>query len=150
MQVKIAGIIGTILFLLGMSAATLLAQNASPTSASTRDGVYTVQQAQQGSALYTQQCVLCHGPSLEGKGQNPPLVGDDFVGNWQGQTVADLFARIRTTMPATKPGSLSPAETAQVIAFLLESNKFPAGKTALPTDPVQLKTIRIDTPQTKP
>ena len=42
------------------------------------------------------------------------------------------------------PGSLSPDQYADVLAFMLEKNKFPAGKTELPADLDGLKTIRID------
>ena len=44
-------------------------------------------------------------------------------------------------MPATKPGSLTPVEVTQLIAYILDSNSFPAGKTELPADPIPLKTI---------
>ncbi len=150
MQSKITRVFGTIVFLLGISAWTLSAQTASSAGASTRDGVFTVEQSQQGKALYAQQCTKCHGASLEGMGQNPPLSGDDFLNNWQGQTLGDLFTRIRTTMPATKPGSLTPVEVTQLIAYILDSNSFPAGKTELATDPIPLKTIHIVAPQAKP
>ena len=160
LQAKITGVVGIILFLSGMSASMLPAQTAStpstpaqtasPATASTRDGVYTAEQAQQGKTLYAQQCTKCHGASLEGTGQNPPLTGDDFLNNWQGQTLADLFTRIRTTMPAIKPGSLTPAETSQLVAYILDANTFPSGKTELPADPGPLKAIHIDAPQAKP
>lgn len=119
-----------------------LAQSAS----STRDGVYTDAQAEQGHALYTQQCALCHGAQLQGMGQNPALTGQAFLQNWTGQTLADLYAQIQATMPATKPGSLKPDEVAQVIAYILSSNHYPAGKTDLPKTPDELKAIHFDTP----
>jgi mono/diheme cytochrome c family protein len=114
--------------------------------ASTRDGVYTAAQAEQGQALYTKQCAVCHGATLQGSGQNPPLTGDAFLKNWNGQTLADLYGMIQATMPATNPGSLTPDETAQVIAFILNSNKFPAGTTELANTPDSLKAIHIDKP----
>jgi mono/diheme cytochrome c family protein len=116
--------------------------------ASTRDGVYSTDQAQQGKALYDKQCAMCHGQTLEGMGQNSPLSGDDFLDKWSDQTLADLFQKIHTTMPAIKPGSLTPEETSQAVAYILSVNKLPAGKTALPTDPAVLKTIHIDKPKT--
>jgi mono/diheme cytochrome c family protein len=120
------------------------------TISSTRDGAYTSEQASQGKTLYSKQCAICHGTALEGMGQNPPLAGDDFINNWDGQTLADLDAKIQTTMPATSPGSLTPAETTQLLAYILSANQFPAGKTAIPDDPSKLKAIRIDKPQQKP
>ena len=122
--------------------AMIIAQAAS----STHDGVYTSTQAQQGHTLYTVQCALCHGPQLQGSGQNPPLAGPAFLHNWTGQTVADLYTQIKMTMPATKPGSLQPVQVAQVIAYILSVNKYPAGETALPSSPDALKAIQIDPP----
>ncbi|MBT9330781.1 c-type cytochrome [Paracidobacterium acidisoli] len=116
--------------------------------ASTQDGVYTSEQADQGKALYTaKMCSTCHGATLGGFGQNPPLAGNDFLNNWSDQTVGDLFSKIQTTMPATAPGSLKPEETAQIVAYILSANKFPAGKTELPQDTAKLKTIHITKPQ---
>lgn len=122
--------------------AIIIAQAAS----STRNGVYTDAQAQQGHALYTAQCALCHGPQLQGSGQNPPLTGPAFLHNWSGQTVADLYTQIKMTMPAIKPGSLQPDQVAQAIAYILSVNKYPAGNAPLPVSPDALKAIQIDPP----
>lgn len=130
----------------GLSASSVAGQTAS----TTRDGVYTAAQAQQGKILYGKQCASCHADSLDGVGQNPPLAGDDFLNNWQDQTLADLDTKIRTTMPATKPGSLTPEETAQLLAYMLSANKFPTGKTELPADAGQLKAIQIEPLPAKP
>ncbi|MFP5206763.1 MAG: c-type cytochrome, partial [Acidobacteriota bacterium] len=99
--------------LFALVSALLYAQSGS----STRDGVYTSAQADQGHALYTKQCAMCHGATLAGSGQNPPLSGDAFMQNWEGQTLADLYGKIQATMPATVPGSLKPDEVTQVIAY---------------------------------
>ena len=131
------------LSLLAVVSAVGIAQSGS----STRDGVYTSTQAEQGHALYTKQCAMCHGAALEGSGQNPPLSGDAFMQNWQGQTLGDLYAKIKATMPATTPGTLKSDEVAQVIAYILQGNKYPAGKTALPDAPEKLETIHIEAPQ---
>ena len=60
--------------------AVLVAQSGS----STRDGVYTGTQADEGQKVYTQKCAMCHGVTLAGNGQNPPLAGDQFMQNWTG------------------------------------------------------------------
>lgn len=122
--------------------AVLVAQSAS----STRDGVYTADQADLGHTLYTKQCAICHGDALEGGDQNPQLAGGQFMQNWSGQTLGDLFMKIQVSMPATQPGSLKPDEVAQVIAYILRQNKFPAGKTALPQTTDQLNSIHIEAP----
>ena len=44
-------------------------------------------------------------------------------------------------MPADKPGKLSRERNAQILAFLLKSNKFPAGAAPLPTDKAALAKV---------
>src|SRR5690349_4120126 len=73
----------------------------------TWDGVYTEAQAGRGQTAYGQACVSCHGPDLAGADSAPPLTGPEFMAGWNDQTVDDLFERIRVTMPADAPGSLS-------------------------------------------
>lgn len=114
--------------------------------ASTSGGVYTSSQADQGHALYSKQCAECHGEGLEGSDQTPALTGQDFLTNWTGQTLGDFFTRIQNTMPASAPGSLKPEEVTQLIAYILQQNKYPAGKTDLPITPKELQTIHIDNP----
>jgi alcohol dehydrogenase (cytochrome c) len=46
-------------------------------------------------------------------------------------------------MPSNAPGSLKPEEYADVLSFVLSSNKYPAGKTELPTDPSALKGVKM-------
>ena len=124
----------------------MLSAQASPKAPSARDGVYTTEQAQEGKVIYQNQCGMCHGDSLEGQGQNSPLAGNEFLNKWADQTVADLFMKTITMMPAMDPGTLTPKETAQVLSYVLSANKFPAGKKELPIDPQLLNTIRIDKP----
>ncbi|HET9271004.1 MAG TPA: cytochrome c [Vicinamibacterales bacterium] len=107
------------------------------------DGVYTVEQTRRGETAYLQTCASCHGTALEGGDMTPPLVGGAFTANWNDLTVGDLFERIRTTMPLDKPGRLSRQQNADVIAFLLKANGWPAGTVELPPDPPALNQIRI-------
>ncbi len=109
-------------------------------------GIYTAAQSGRGAALYTAQCSSCHGSDLAGVGQNPPLVADEFLSKYEGQSIAILFDTIHTTMPATKPGSLTPAQTADLLAFILSSNKYLAGTTELPSDEDALKKIQLEKP----
>src|SRR3984957_3794998 len=108
-------------------------------------GVYTEQQAKRGDALYNKECAACHGDALEGNGQSeraqklermlPPLSGDVFKGNWNGRPLSDLFDKMRKTMPRDDPGKVSRADAADIIAFMLKFNGFPAGKAEMPADP---------------
>ncbi len=107
------------------------------------DGVFTDAQAARGKAVYSQNCASCHMDDLSGSGQALPLAGDAFMETWDGQTVADLNDLVHNTMPQDKPGSLSANDTVDVISYLLQFNKFPAGKDELKPDPAGLKNILI-------
>jgi len=108
------------------------------------DGVYTEEQAEKGRAVYEERCAACHGRALEGVEMAPALRGSQFLSNWNGQTVGDLFERTRTTMPQDDPGGLSRAVNADIMAFVLQANSFPAGKFALPRQDIVLNQIRIE------
>jgi hypothetical protein len=64
---------------------------------------------------------------------------------WKGRPVFDLYEMISEKMPEDDPGSLSPKESTEVVAYLLKANGSPAGKQALPTDAAELKKIVIET-----
>jgi len=112
--------------------------------ASVLGGVYTEAQAKRGEKVYGDNCVTCHGPKLQGTDTaGPTLTGPDFVNGWKDMTVAALFAKISSDMPSNAPGSLKPEEYADVLSFVLSSNKYPAGKADLPTDPAALKAVKM-------
>jgi mono/diheme cytochrome c family protein len=108
------------------------------------DGVYTEEQAKRGQPLYAEQCASCHGPELMGGEMAPPLATGDFLSGWDGLTVGDLFERIRVSMPQNAPGSLSGQQNADILAFILSANKFPAGDTELSSNGMVLKTIKFE------
>jgi len=109
-------------------------------------GVYSKAQAERGAALYADNCARCHGPSMEGLDVAPPLTGGLFLGNWSGQPVAALAARIRTTMPLDHPGSLGLTASAEITADLLAANGYPAGPADMPTGVQALQALTIDAP----
>jgi len=108
------------------------------------DGIYTHEQSERGKQLYSDACASCHGPELTGGEMAPPLVGGDFQADWNGLSVGDLFERIRISMPQNAPGSLSGQQNADILAFLLEANKFPTGTTELPKEAMILKGIKFE------
>ena len=105
-----------------------------------RDGVYSDAQASRGQVIYQTQCVSCHGAKLEGL-QGPPLIADVFVSHWQTQPLSDLASKIRNTMPAGATGTLTPQQSVDLVAFILKSGGFPAGKTDLAADEATLGKI---------
>ena len=107
------------------------------------DGIYTEEQATRGQTQYMQACASCHARDLRGGSTAPSLVEESFSFQWDDTTVGELFVRIRTLMPSDRPNSL-PAQTYRdIIAFILQSNKFPPGAQELDTDPDRLGQIRI-------
>ena len=94
------------------------------------DGVYTDAQAQRGAGVYAQQCANCHGSDAAG-GDAPSLTSGEFAGNWNGLSLDQLFERTHSSMPMNAPGTLTRAQTADILAFMLRSNRFPAASSEL-------------------
>ena len=111
---------------------------------SVNDGIYSDAQAKRGEAVYKDNCAACHGDNLEGSGPMPPLAGKDFLMNWNGKAVAELFDKVQSTMPATAPGTLTPQQTADVLAYTLNVGKYPAGATELESKVESLSQIKIE------
>lgn len=118
-----------------------------PAAKSANTGVYTTEQAKRGEALYKEQCATCHGDNLEGSGPMPPLAGKDFLANWQGKTVGELFEKTHGTMPATAPGTLTPEQAADITAHMLMMSNYPAGTTELESKVDALNQITMDEPK---
>lgn len=130
-----------------------------PGKRSVMDGVYTTDQAARGRAQYKKRCVLCHldngqghaavpvipGESLEREGdaEAPAVAGEPFQKKWNGRTAWELYGTMASTMPVGSPKSLSPQEYADLLAFLFELNKFPAGQSELTPAREQLESITI-------
>ncbi len=103
------------------------------------DGVYTSTQAERGQFIYKDRCATCHGATLGGA-QAPPLAGEEFNRNWGGP-VSELANKIQSTMPANDPGKLTRQQAADILAYMLQVGKYPAGQTELGADDAVLKQI---------
>jgi len=103
--------------------------NAAP-AAGGGGGLYADAQAKRGQTVYTENCAACHGPTLGGD-IGPALSGSRFAARWKDKSLAELFDKIQTTMPASAPGSLTPEQTADVVALVLSTNHYPGGSTEL-------------------
>jgi mono/diheme cytochrome c family protein len=145
-RIVTAALVG--LFVVGAAGSALRGQ-ATPT---VWDGVYTEEQAKRGAVLFDRECAGCHGPSGAGGGMAPALTDSAFSADYDGQTVGDLFDRNRNTMPLGKEGQLSGQQNADITAFMLQCNKFPAGTTELATQSMALKLIKYvaDRPADRP
>jgi hypothetical protein len=60
-----------------------------------------------------------------------------------------FFDWVREAMPAEAPGTLSRADTAAVIAYIMQLNKMPAGKADLSTESEILNRIQIVAPPSR-
>lgn len=110
---------------------------------------YSKDQADSGKALYTQNCSKCHLENLKGNcpaedvtstgyvcsatGSAPPLVGASFLKRWY--SVADLYGRVKWTMPLNKVNSLSVSDNLKIVAYLLQANGVAAGSEELKDSP---------------
>jgi S-disulfanyl-L-cysteine oxidoreductase SoxD len=116
-------------------------QQAQPAPRTTGAGVYTADQAAKGREGYANNCAACHTTTQH--------TGTAFMGTWSGRSLWDLYELIAETMPQTDPGSLPPQEYAQIVAYVLQLNKMPTGRTPLPHTAAELRVIRIG-PATPP
>ncbi|HWK54669.1 MAG TPA: PQQ-binding-like beta-propeller repeat protein, partial [Hyphomicrobiales bacterium] len=111
---------------------------------STRDGVFTSQQAAAGATLYVRSCIECHGATLRGGEAGPALTGAGFWSKWGGQSLATLYQITASTMPVNDPGGFSTQEYASLVAFMLQQNGLPAGESALSSAAADLVRISLD------
>jgi S-disulfanyl-L-cysteine oxidoreductase SoxD len=106
---------------------------------STRQGVYTADQATKGQAVFAARCQSCHSPTTH--------TGPNFFANWaEGRPLSGLVSFVKMEMPYDAPGSLSADEYTQVVAFLLKQNGLPAGNEALPSAESALQAIKFEAP----
>ncbi len=128
---------------LALAAAAALSIAAADPVRTSAQGIYTEAQAAEGAELYQAICAACHGATLGGSMETPPLHGK-FVANWAGKPMSQLVDYISHAMPLYAPGSLPPEDNARITAYLLKANGMPAGATALPSDPAALARLRFD------
>ncbi len=99
----------------------------------TPPALYTHAQAEAGRTIYMEQCVSCHGANLHGVAA-PAVAGTDFLktakdNDWTLEVIRYL---VFTMMPLNAGGSLQPEQYADLMAFLLASNCYPAGSAPFP------------------
>ncbi len=106
-------------------------------------GVFSEEQAAAGADVFARRCAGCHGGELGG-GFGPRLA--PLSSYWPGRSLAELFSFVSGNMPFDSPGSLSAEEYAQVVAFVLSRNGYPAGEADLAADAEALAGFVIDAP----
>jgi mono/diheme cytochrome c family protein len=105
-----------------------------PAARTTRDRIFTAQQAERGKEIYKKSCAPCHALDF---------YSGHTMKSWEGGSLSDLYAAISTLMPQGNPGSLKRREYLDILAYILSLNDMPAGDEDLPTGAADLKPIRI-------
>jgi mono/diheme cytochrome c family protein len=108
-----------------------------PAIRTTKNGVYSSEQADRGQLVYSGMCKNCHTPESH--------TASAFTAKWNGKPLVELYNYISEQMPKNEPGSLSAEEYADVLAYVLKLNRMPAGQDDLPAKSEVMKTIRIET-----
>ena len=106
-------------------------------------GVFNQEQVERGKTAFNAQCARCHGETLGGGENSPPLVDDPFFAFWNGKSVGELVEYTRTKMPSDGPGTISRKKCIDMAAYLLSANGFPAGTEELPLELEALNEIAI-------
>jgi polar amino acid transport system substrate-binding protein len=109
------------------------AGESAPVTVSTASLPYTPAQVASGAAIYTSSCASCHGAQLQGVA-GPALTGAAVARTHP--SVSQLRTTVTTLMPLTAPGSLTPAQYAAVMAYMMAYDCIQpsgGGKTPFPT-----------------
>lgn len=125
------------LIITALGVSPVAAQDGLPELRSAHDGVYNVEQAEQGKELFETICSDCHNDSY-------PLYGRDFLRNWTGQPLFRLYEYLSFNMPYGAAGSLSEEQYTALMAYILQKNDYPSGDTPIPQDHLGIAFINLD------
>lgn len=120
----------------GVLAVTAVVISAQEPTKTTNDGVYTAAQAARGKTLFNERCSGCHEPGR--------FSGDSFLESWNDKTMKDIWDVASGTMPEDNPGSLKQQEYADILAFFLSLNEYPAGEAELQPGAAPMGAIKIE------
>ena len=99
-------------------------------------GFYSEDQAQRGRQVWRAVCRECHFLS--------EVRGRAFNDSWSRRTLRDLYRAVTRTMPDDNPGSLEVQEYLDVVAYILQLNRFPAGPNELQADEEAMRALRLE------
>ena len=88
---------------------------------STQEGAFTKDQAERGSVVYEEHCVVCH----------PVEFYEVKLQVWQHAYVIELFDALTATMPQENPGSLTTEQYLDVLAYVFQITGSPPGDAEL-------------------
>ncbi|HXT70518.1 MAG TPA: cytochrome c [Vicinamibacterales bacterium] len=110
----------------------------------TKDRLYTKEQATRGAEQYVKFCEKCHTPEkvAAGKKPGPPVQGPKFLEAWVDRPLGELFGTIFSTMPSDGATTLTADQALDAVAHILQLNGYPDGPAPLKNDDV-MKTAVI-------
>jgi len=134
---RVAVLLPLVLMLVFAEDASTQEQDVAPTEGrSVLDGVFSARQARRGERWFVQSCEQCH--------RTRDFTSGQFQERWSGASVGDLLQFIQNTMPPENPGALSTDRYADVLAFFLAANDYPAGEEDLPAEASTIMDVRIE------
>ena len=93
------------------------------------EGVYTAEQAKRGEGPYIDSCAGCHREDLQA--YNGVLLGARFMERWREDSLFSFYRSVHDTMPRGAAGSLPENTYLDIVAYILQANRFPAGNKEL-------------------
>ena len=96
---------------------------------------FTSAQADRGRDVFRSACTTCH--------YSEEFNDQTFKRSWRRSSAGDLYDFIATAMPEDAPGSLPPAQYAEIVAYFLQMNGFEAGSMELPADADALSELSL-------
>lgn len=105
----------------------------------TNDGVYSAAQAERGKKTFTANCTSCHDTDR--------FSGATFAEAWVGKPMKEIWDVASGTMPEDNPGSLKQQEYADILAYFLSLNAYPAGDAELAPGASAMASIKIEKKQ---
>ena len=136
----IAGAVFAIVFGSATTPVTRAQENDLPIYA----GVFSAEQVARGKEAFEANCARCHRSTLEGTERGPALKGEHFWSNWENESVATLFTKVRDQMPPNFTGAeLEPQTKLDIVSYILSSNEFPSGKGEMKPDREALDELQI-------
>ncbi len=121
---------------IAVSAIGIATAAAQAPSKTTNSGVYTAAQAERGKQLFSEKCSGCHEPSR--------FSGATFHESWDGKALKEIWDVASGTMPEDNPGSLKQQEYADIIAYFLALNEYPAGDAELQPGASPMAAIKVE------
>lgn len=98
--------------------------------------LFTTQEEAAGRAIFERVCSECHGID--------ELSNDQFVSDWAGASIADLYRYISENMPDDNAGGLDEEEYEHVTAYILARNGYPSSMTEFDSRAERLQSIPFE------